>query len=224
MNLKNERIISTIKDQVYEVLKANIVNGSLTPGQRIQELQIAKELNVSRSPVRNAINQLIGEGLLESVPNKSVFVRKISEHDIIEAYEFRLIIELYAVRKVAENRSEQIAQRLREFRTLFTTHAHIEDLAEYLKIDSDFHQYLVESAGNTIISEALTKVSMLITPFRIYALSSPKRFYESVDEHIRVIEALLDHDGEQAVTCCANHLAWAKEEILNYLNSRNTEE
>ena len=99
MEMPKRRVISTIKDQVYEVIKENILNEHFKPGQRIQELEIAKQLQVSRSPVRSAINELIGEGLLESIPNKSVRVRKLSQKEIVDTFEFRLIIEKYAVKK-----------------------------------------------------------------------------------------------------------------------------
>ena len=75
----NQKVILTIKDQVYQIIRDNILSEQLKPGDRINEVQIAKDLNVSRSPVRSAINELIGEGLLESIPNKFVKVRKLTE-------------------------------------------------------------------------------------------------------------------------------------------------
>jgi DNA-binding GntR family transcriptional regulator len=220
MKLEKERIISTIMDQVYEVLKENIVNGTLEPGQRIQELQIAKELNVSRSPVRSAITRLIGEGLLESVPNKSVCVRRLGERDIIEAYEFRLIVEQYAVTKVIERCNDEIKSRLSQFRIAFKTYSNIDQLGEYMRVDSEFHEYIVVVSGNKVIKEALDKVSMLINPFRVFALSSPNRFYDSIDEHIDIVDAILRLDSKAAVELCSRHLTLAKEAILRHLKEK----
>lgn len=219
MNLKNDRIASTIKDQVYEVIKKNILDGSITAGQRIQELQIAKDLQVSRSPVRSAIEKLIGEGLLECIPNKCVCVRQMSETEIIEAYEFRLIIEKFASSKAAENCSEEMVRRLDEMKDRFLRFSGLEHLNDYMRTDAEFHELLVECAGNSIISEALAKVSMLIAPFRTLALATPQRFFDSVSEHIRIIDALKAHDGEEAAAACEEHLSLAKEEVLKHLPS-----
>jgi len=214
MGIKSVKISTTIKDQVYDLLKENILSGDLKPGERIQEVQIADKLNVSRSPVRNAINKLIGEGFLESIPNKSVCVRKFTHRDINESYDFRLIIEKYAVEKVVENMNDEIADRLRTFRQSFLDNSKIEKLTDYLKVDADFHKYLVQVSGNKFILEALDKVSMMISPFRLMALSLESRFMDSVEEHTTIIDNLLKGDKEAAIASCENHLTSVKEEII----------
>ncbi len=220
MNLKTGKIISTIKDQVYEVLKENILNGSLQPGERIQEVQIAEKLNVSRSPVRNAINKLVGEGLLESIPNKCVCVRRFSDREIIESYEFRLIIEKFAIEKICDHMTIDMEKNLIRFRDRFKDTANFVQMNEYLLIDAEFHNYIVSESGNNVIHEALDKVSMMISPFRILALSREKRFYESVDEHTKIIEGILSQNKQQALIACETHLSLAKEEILKHLSTR----
>lgn len=217
MELHNKRIMTTIYDQVYEVVKENILSGVFEPGQRIQELVIAKELNVSRSPVRSAINKLIGEGLLVSTPNKHVWVRNYSKKDIIDAYEFRLIIEKYAIEKTVSLLNEEIRATLLEFKRLFLLNNKSEHMREYIQADTNFHAYLVATSGNTVIIESLQKVSVLINPFRIFSLSSKNRFTESIDEHIALIDNILAGDSEKATSYCEKHLTLAKEEIINHL-------
>ncbi len=218
MNLKSSKIVSTIQDQVYDVLKENIISGRLKPGERIQEVQIATELKVSRSPVRNAINQLVGEGLLESFPNKYVCVKHFTDLDIIDSYEFRLIIEKFAIEKICTLTNTSIKKNLKKFKKDFLANAQFEQMSTYLKIDIQFHDYIISISKNHIIYEALAKVSMMISPFRVLALSSEKRFYESVDEHINIINAILDEDTQAAVKACETHLTLAKEEILKHLS------
>ncbi len=213
------RIISTIKDQVYSVIKENILNENLKPGQRIQELQIAKELNVSRSPVRSAINELIGEGLLESIPNKSVTVRRMSEKDILDAYEFRLVVEGFAVQRVIELMDDGIAANLARFRDRFAETADYSQIQDYVKIDTDFHEFLVNTAGNSIFKEALGRVAVMITPFRIFSLSSQQRFLDSIEEHTGLIDAMLRRDAAGASEICNAHLRLAKEEIIKHLRT-----
>jgi len=219
MNNKSGRIISTIKDQVYSVIKENILNEHFKPGQRLQELQIAKDLNVSRSPVRSAINELIGEGLLESIPNKSVMVRRLSEKDIVDAYEFRLVVEGFAVQRTIELMDDAIAARLRAFRDEFTSHDDYSAIQEYIKVDTAFHEFLVSTAGNSILIDSLDKVAMLINPFRVFSLSSQQRFLDSIEEHTGLIDSILDRDAARAGSICTLHLRLAKEEIIKHLRS-----
>ena len=217
MEMPKRRVISKIKDQVYEVIKENILNEHFKPGQRIQELEIAKQLQVSRSPVRSAINELIGEGLLESIPNKSVRVRKLSQKEIVDTFEFRLIIEKYAVKKVAKIMNGELSGKMAAYRKRFESFRSGGSLKEYVVLDSKFHEFLVSSADNAVILESLQKVAMLIMPFRIISLNSDNRFKESIDEHEKVIDALMEGDGDKAWEVCRTHLILAKEEIVKSL-------
>ncbi len=221
MGIGNTKIASTIKDQVYEVLKAGILNGELKPGERIQEVQIAEKLEVSRSPVRNAINQLVGEGFLQSIPNKYVCVKQFTVRDINESYEFRLIIEKFAVEKIVDKLDDSIISRLKKFRKTFIEHGDISDMKEYLATDAEFHNYLVEISGNKVIKEALDKVSMMVSPFRVLALSKQNRFYDSIREHTDIIDNLLKKDKAAAVASCDNHLTLAREEILRNIKNNS---
>ena len=224
MELKNKRIMATMYDQIYDVLKENIVNGSLQPGQRIQELEIAKDLHVSRSPVRSAINKLIGEGLLISTPNKHVWVREFSKKDILDAYEFRLVIEKYAIEKTIERLDEEIINQLEEFKKQLLANSQIENMKEYIEIDTKFHEYLIATSDNRVIFESLQKVSMLINPFRIFSLSSTKRFTESVTEHISIIDEIIAKNCDKATAICQKHLSLAKEEIIKHLKKQDVYE
>jgi DNA-binding GntR family transcriptional regulator len=187
------------------------------PGQQIQELQIAKELNVSRSPVRSAINKLIGEGLLVSHPNRYVCVRQISEKDILDAYEFRLIIESYAIRKTIEKIDQPIREKLEEFRNQFLQIRGEEQIDTYIEIDQRFHSYIIETSGNSVVEESLHKVEFMIMPFRIISLTSRKRFEQSIGEHLGIIDGILNHDAEYALQTCKKHLTLAKEEFLRHI-------
>jgi DNA-binding GntR family transcriptional regulator len=220
MESRTGKVFLTIKEQVYQVIKENIINERLKPGERIQELQIAKELNVSRSPVRSAINELIGEGLLESIPNKSVTVRRLSEKEILDTYEFRVLLERFAIEKLSTNMTSETDRVLADFKQQFMENSGYEHLLSYVEIDNRFHTFLIETAGNEMISETLHRISTLVTPFRVISLKSRKRFTESVEEHIGMIDAIRAGNADLAVRCCEIHLTLAKNEIVSYL--RNT--
>ncbi len=212
--------MKTIKEQVYEKLKSDVLNGIYKPGERIQELVIAKKLNVSRSPVREALKELIGEGLLVSVPNKSITVKKLSAKEIKDIFDFRNITEKYAIEKTIENIDERIIKKLESIKSEFIKLYQDNDLHRYCKVDSEFHNYLIKSSGNILLHQVVGNVMALIEQFRVISLSSNRRFEESIDEHVTIIDNILKKNKEAACTICSRHLDLAKEEIISYLNSK----
>lgn len=213
----NNKPISTIKDQVYNIIKANILNGNLKPGERLQEKKIAEELNVSRSPVREAIKELIGEGLLESIPNKSITVKKLSKKDIIDIFEFRSIIEKYAIENAIKNITEETIKILDEILNELKESYNSNDVDKYIRADIKLHDTLIYLSENMVVYKAFINIFSIIQPFRIISLHSKKRFEESYLEHKGIIEGLKEKDSEKAWKYDSVHLQLAKEEILNYL-------
>lgn len=212
--------MKTIKEQVYEVLKREILDGSYKPGERIQELQVAKRLNVSRSPVREAIKELIGEGLLEYVPNKSITVKKLSITEINEIFDFRNITERYAIEKTVINLDREIEERLGRMKSDLMRLHHDKDIHLYCRVDSEFHSFLIESSGNRLLYKVVSNVMALIEQFRIISLRSPQRFEDSVGEHVSIIDFILNKDAEAACRVCSNHLDLARNEIISYLKTK----
>ena len=213
--------IRTIKEQVYEILKKNILDGIYKPGERIQELKVAKKLNVSRSPVREAIKELIGEGLLVSVPNKSITVKKLSAREINDIFDFRNITEKYAIEKTVKNIDKRITGKLNSIKNDFQELYNDNDLHKYCKVDSEFHNFLIESSGNTLLYQVVCNVMALIEQFRVISLSSQQRFEESLDEHVSIIDYILNKDEKSAWEVCQKHLDLARDEIITYLKNKN---
>ena len=211
-------VILTIKQQVYQYLHDSILKGEFKPGQRINEVEIAQDLKVSRSPVHSAIGELIGEGLLESINNKSVIVRKLSEKQVLDIMDFRNLVETFAIKKVCEHMTLDIKQKLLEFRNSFLTNNTYDHLVSYTDTDSKFHCFLVDSAGNDIISETYHRYTVLLTPFRLISLESRKRFTESIPEHIGIIDAILAKNDEEAIGINKSHLHLAGEQIVSYFS------
>lgn len=215
-------IVLTIKQQVYQYLYDSILKGEFKPGQRLNELEIAHELKVSRSPVHSAIGELIGEGFLETVNSKAVMVRNLSEKQVLDIIDFRDLVETFAIRKVCTHVTDDIKEHLLSFKESFLANDTYELLVPYTETDSKFHCYLVDTAGNDIISETYHRYTMLLTPFRLISLESRKRFEESIPEHIGIIDAVLAGKTEEAVKTNSRHLHLAAEQIGSYfLNKSN---
>lgn len=220
MAASGKKIALTIKDQVYNIIKENILTERYKPGERVSEIVIAEELGVSRSPVRSAINELVGEGLLEAKPHHYVRVRKLTEQEIIDIYEMRLLVEQYAITKAVETLDENMRGHLKKFANDFRTCCNYEHLTKYVELDTRFHQYLIENTGNQLVIDTFARIGALISSFRIISLKSLERFNQSIVEHTDIIEGICDRDAVRAIEACRIHLTLAKNEIV--LSLQNT--
>lgn len=212
-------IVSTIRDQVYQILKKKICDGYYTPNQRLQENEVAQNLNVSRSPVREAFRQLASDGLVVEIPNKGVFVRGFTPVDIEEVFELRVLIESYAIQKSTEHLTIELKGALEDcMKQLIRTHDE-NDLKKYIKYDTCLHGAIIQLSGNGLIESVYNKVHSLIQPFRIYSLVSRQRFDESILEHKEIVQCILIGDTEKAVEVNRIHLSLAKDKIIEYMSS-----
>ena len=110
-----KRPISTIREQVYQILRDDICQGVYAPGTRLQEVDLAENLNVSRSPVREALRQLAADGLLLEIPNKGVYVKEFTAKDIGEIYDLRVMLESYGIFHSAGHITSARRERLLRF-------------------------------------------------------------------------------------------------------------
>lgn len=212
--------VSTIRTQVYDIIKQNICEGVYTPGQRLQETELAAALKVSRSPIREALRQLASDGLVVEFPNRGVFVKEFTARDIEEVFDVRVLLESYAIRHSAAHmtppRMEELMGHLDQL-----VHFHEQgELEEYIRVDAMLHQAIIRLGGNSVVEEMYDRVHSLIQRFRIYSLISKQRFDESVQEHRTVVHCLLTGNTEEADRVNQAHLALARDKIGEYLNSQ----
>ncbi|MCD8351504.1 MAG: GntR family transcriptional regulator [Planctomycetaceae bacterium] len=216
------RITSTIKEQVYRILKHEISTGQLIQGQWLQEKELAKRLDVSRSPIREALLMLAADGLVVEYPNKGVFVRTFSEHDIEEIYDMRVMMESYAILNCQANLSDEDREELRLYREKFVTMHAADDLDSYIEVDNALHYLFIRLSGNSLLVQSYLKLNAIVQQFRMYSLITKQRFDESVDEHTGVIDGILSGALQKAIDTNHKHLLLAKDKIIDYL--RNTED
>ena len=217
-------ISPTIKDQVYAILKAEICSGVHKDGQRLHENELATRLNVSRSPVREALRQLASDGLVLELPNKGVFVKELTPEDIENIFEVRLLLENYAIRRSPGFLTETAVEEYNRFRDRLEKLHAAGDIAGYTEIDGQIHNLIVQLSGNSVAMFVYSKISSLAEKFRAISLLGKQRFDESVDEHLGIIGHILNRETEQAAALNERHLDRAKREIIEYLSSRDTPE
>jgi len=210
-------IALTIRDQVYQILKEEICGGVYAPGQRLQEQELAQRLSVSRSPVREALRLLAGDGLVVEVPNKGVFVKEFAPKDIEDVCDVRIMMETFAILRAGDNLDEEGRTLLTDLIQAMDTAYQHNDLQEYISLDGVLHDEFVNLGGNGILIESYRRVHNIVQQFRIYSLMDRQRFDESCDEHRQVVQAILAGDTERAAAVNRKHLELAKLKILEYI-------
>lgn len=221
MNIPNyyERKPITIKEQVYEGLKKQILDGIIRPGEWLQEKKLSEYFNVSRSPIREVLIELVGEGLLENIPNKGVFVKVLSEKDIYNIFELRKILERYAIEKVIEEASDEEILQFEKIQEILEEFYLSGDLKKYSKIDSALHDTIFKTSGNDILIDVVNHLYPQLQPFRLISLNNKKRFEESYDEHKGIIRGLLERDFQKAWSFASIHLELARDEIIRHIRN-----
>ncbi|HIY64790.1 MAG TPA: GntR family transcriptional regulator [Candidatus Agrococcus pullicola] len=200
-----------IADQIRE----RIIDGSFQSGEQINEAQVATQLNVSRGPVREALNRLVQEGLLVSRPNRGNFVRETTEHDIAEVYEAREVIECAAAESIIRQGAETLrrtGQELREFIPLMQEAIAAEDWTRLSRVDIEFHTHLVRAGGNTRLDRAYATLATEA----LICMTHLEQAYPDIDKvvpgHTRIIELLEAGDMEAVHLELHSHLTLDRHE------------
>lgn len=221
--MKKTNKIYTIKEQAYNIIKKDLLSGEIEPGTWLQENELAVSLQVSRSPVREALKQLAGEGLVENIPNKGVFAKKLSVQEVGEIFDLRCIIERYSIEKAIHHLVDQDIKDLDAIIRRMEHHFEKNDVDGYVKTDGDLHYHIIYLSRNTIIHKAVTNVFSLLQPFRILSLIGEQRFQESIDEHRGIVQGIKEKDFKAAWKWNSIHLTKARKDVLERVR-QNCEE
>ncbi len=187
------------KELAYEALKRQVLVGDFPPGQRLAEERLAAELGVSRTPVREALTRLHTDGLVERLVDGGYGPTLIDLDLVRELYEIRFVLERAAIRRPDHGGPPHDAEALlalrADWRDLDVTSG--EDAA-FVLMDEDFHERVAAAAGNAVLVGQLHKVNERIRVVRMQDFLSGERVTATIDEHLAVLEPLLDGDLGEA--------------------------
>ena len=200
-------------DQIVERLRDNIVDGTLLPGTALKQEQLAAQLGVSRTPLREAFRALEQDGLLRIIPsNNTVEVIRLSNHDIIELYQIREVIDGLAT-SLAASRVDQNADVLEELDGLIADLQSVEsfDTLQFIRAHNAFHAGIVRASGNRWLLQLLPIVSTSAQMLYPVLGGDPERVAESGAEHGAILEKIKAGDVEQARELAEQHIRNALE-------------
>ncbi len=209
-----------LRDMVFDVLMSAIMMGQLSPGERLLEVQLAEEMGVSRTPVREAIRRLELEGFVVMVPRKGAYVAGLSVNDIESVYEIRTALETLAVRLAAQRMEDEDYQYLEELSLEMRETWQGGNVENWVGLDAKFHEALYKFSRNERLVQLMSNVMEQISRYRIISLANMQVRHNSLAEHEMLIEALRNRDSEAAAAAVAKHIENTKDSLLQMLQTK----
>ena len=207
------RPVSTLRQQVIDGLRACISDLTFKPGDRLIERELCEMLGVSRTLVREALSQLVAEGLVQIIPHKGPIVSVMTADEARGLYEVRAVLEALAGRQFTERATDEQRVALKE---AFNALALIRDMQGqegimlFLKQKARFYDVMLEGAGNPVLMEMLRLVHTRVMMLRATTLSQEGRLPQSYDEIATIVEAVMRYDADAAAAACKHHVEQAE--------------
>jgi DNA-binding GntR family transcriptional regulator len=217
----------SLYEQTYQALRTSILSGELLPGERLVETQLAEQLQVSRTPIREAIRQLQRDNLVTTDRGGGLRVTIISVADAIQLYDCRIALEKLSVQEACENATvgqlETLESLVAQAEQLMEQFAPDADSFRMLEIDYKFHQFIAESSGNrwlvTFLDQVFDKMSML----RVQTTRHNPRVLEIRSEHRHIFESIAQRDSDRAVQSIQDHLVASKARVVQEVETLQSE-
>jgi GntR family transcriptional regulator, rspAB operon transcriptional repressor len=200
---------SSMAVKAYAAIKKRILDFRYVPGERLSEVNLAKELGLGRSPIRTALAKLKSDGWIAVSPQSGTFIRSLNEQEIQDLLDLRLLLETHVTELAAQRIGDDELRKLRRAFVAFRPTS-IKDLGaafnEFNEFDSLFHLTLYRVAGNALITEILTNLLDKVQWLKTTTLPSAERIRSSFAELNRILEALEARDPKAAATRMREHI------------------
>ncbi len=204
----------SLGSQAYQEVKAIILEGRIAPGKKLKEGDLAKALGISRTPIREAINRLAKEGLLEIFPQRGAYVVQFTEKDVFELFLIRENLEGLAARLASQRMTQSSLAKLESCTQGFREPFGDKDVQRYAREDFKFHQSIVNLSD---AQRLIQLVSSLHDHIRIYRLTTrgvADKMKSSLAEHRQIIEALGKGDPEESDRCMRQHIRRVRDGVM----------
>lgn len=210
---------TSIQGRVIAAMRDRIINGHAEPGSALSELALADEFGVSRTPVREALKQLQTEGLVEIRPRVGTFVTSPSRREITELFEIKELLEGAAARLLAQRGNVPEVEQLRDNVDQADRAVRRDDRLRYAELVHEFHDLLIQGADNQKLEAHYRTLMNQLAYARLVqtSLARPGRALESDQEHHRVLELILEKDGDSAERLMRQHVRASRRAVLEGL-------
>lgn len=208
-----------LREVVCETLRGAIRKGKLKPGERLMESQLAEDLGVSRTPVREAIRKLELEGYVIMMPRRGTYVANLSIRDVNEVFEIRTSLDSLASGLAAERITDEELERLQRLLVAIGGYIEENDMDKIVECDTEFHDLLYQASRNSRLVGIIFNLREQLTRFRSTSMAFPGRLKATLEEHRRIVEAIAQGDVAEARAAAEYHMEKSEQTLLESMEA-----
>lgn len=212
---------ATLRQLAYQSLKDAILTGDMTPEEFYSEPLLAKMLNISRTPIREALQDLAGEGFVEAVPKRGYRITSLQSDEVEHLYDYRMAIELSIIEQVSGAIDEAGLEKIETILHLDHRASEDKSMKSFVKVNRDLHRYLASLTGNPYFIGSLDKILELTEWVALNVKRRELRPPHAVREHEKIYRALKEKDSKKAYGAMRRHLQTSKRLALQEIRVEN---
>jgi DNA-binding GntR family transcriptional regulator len=209
-----------LSKKVYRILKERIIKGDLAQGSKFLEAKIAKQLGISRTPVREAMRELAAEGFVKISPNQGAVINNISIEDVQEVLQIRAVLEGLAAKLAATKITKGKIKELESFNKNMEEFINKNDILDFIKESEKFHELILDIYGNSRLIQIRKNLYDQIHRYRSISLNIPGRPKYALEEHKKITEALKQGDSAKADELSKIHIEKVLKNIVSHKNEK----
>lgn len=206
----------TIREKVHSAVRSYIMSGQMTPGDRVVETRLAQELNISRTPVREALHMLEREGLLESIPRVGYRLKKITSAEVEEICEIRVVNETLAARWAIKHMRPEILEALESNQTRAEADAQKGNVKSFVRHDAEFHEIIARASGSAKLIDLCETLRRHMLLYRVESIFDQDNVVGALKGHRRILECFQKRDVDSVGRAMREHLDYAKAMVKHY--------
>jgi DNA-binding GntR family transcriptional regulator len=197
---------NSLHDEVAAQLRERIFAGELAPGSFLDEVRLAEQMKISRTPLREALKVLTAEGLVRHEPRRGCFVNEVTAQDLDEIFPVIALLEGRCAHEAALHATDADLEVLEQLHQKLAKHAKARRITEYYEANYAIHEAIIRLAGNRWLASVIGDLRKIVKLARLQQLHAPGRLDQSLSEHLAVFAALKARDGEGAEAAMRTHL------------------
>lgn len=213
----NGRKTGSSVDRIYDQLRQMAMNYKFRPGEPLNEVELAASFGVSRTPLREVLNRLVAEGLLDFVPRKGFSCKPLDTQRIFDLYEVRCGLEIMSVKLATERATDEELQDLINFWKNATTYLCDLPTLECVRCDEQFHEQLARLSRNSELLRALQNINARAHYLRLISMEQDRYRRNTCAEHQLILQAIEKRDVEAAVNCMSAHVTLRQEQLVEVI-------
>jgi DNA-binding GntR family transcriptional regulator len=221
MALTEQAGSQNLHEATFQTLKSLLVEGNISPGSKLNERELAERLNVSRTPIREAIRRLAADGLVELIANRGAIAVQLSIDDVIHTFDVIAELEGYSGELAAKNISDSTLSELEALQYEMMASYARRDLSSYYKLNLQIHRLINQAANNPVLASLFSQVNSRIEALRFRSNQDGVKWEKAVEEHQEMLDALKARDSARMRKVMITHVTNKRDVVVQLLKTES---